>query len=313
MKNSVVLSTYNGAKYILPLLDSLKNQSTKIDEVIISDDKSSDNTYEIIIDYIKFNNLKNWYISRNDVNLGWKKNFIKLLNMATGDYIYPCDQDDVWINDKIEKMSYLMDTNKDIYLLAANYIKFCDNDLPNGKFNENKLSTTKVEFVKSFYINYPGCVYCIRKELVNYINKYWYSEYPHDAFLWRTAAALRKLYITNFNSILYRRHGSTATGHESKDISTRIKTTIYYCKAIEIETTIIYDNKIQLDKKEKKYLHNLNKWVANRLTMLQKRSILKWMKNIKYVTYYYSWKSYIGDLKSILDAKLSQSSNWRNQ
>ena len=54
---SVVLSTYNGSKYVIELLDSLKNQSLRIDEVIISDDASSDNTVEIVKEYIKKNSL----------------------------------------------------------------------------------------------------------------------------------------------------------------------------------------------------------------------------------------------------------------
>lgn len=57
MKISVIVSTYNGAEYILEQLDSVKNQTRKADEVLISDDVSSDNTVEIVNKYIADNGL----------------------------------------------------------------------------------------------------------------------------------------------------------------------------------------------------------------------------------------------------------------
>lgn len=57
-KISVAMTTYNGSKYIIKQLDSLKNQSRKIDELVICDDCSTDNTVELVNDYIKSNNLE---------------------------------------------------------------------------------------------------------------------------------------------------------------------------------------------------------------------------------------------------------------
>ena len=56
------MTTYNGSKYIIKQLDSLKNQSRKIDELVICDDCSTDNTVELVNDYIKSNNLEGWNI-----------------------------------------------------------------------------------------------------------------------------------------------------------------------------------------------------------------------------------------------------------
>ena len=61
-KISVAMTTYNGSKYIIKQLDSLKNQSRKIDELVICDDCSTDNTVELVNDYIKSNNLEGWNI-----------------------------------------------------------------------------------------------------------------------------------------------------------------------------------------------------------------------------------------------------------
>lgn len=53
MKTSVVMSTYNGEEYIIEQLDSLRNQSRPADEVLIADDCSTDNTVDIVRNYIK--------------------------------------------------------------------------------------------------------------------------------------------------------------------------------------------------------------------------------------------------------------------
>ena len=66
MTVSVVMSSYNGEKYIREQLESLLMQTRKIDEVIIADDCSSDNTVAIVEDFIRKNNLKsNWRIIIN--------------------------------------------------------------------------------------------------------------------------------------------------------------------------------------------------------------------------------------------------------
>jgi len=66
MKTTIVLSTYNGEKYILPLLDSLKDQTMSPDEVLISDDGSDDDTVSIIEQYIQEHHLLNWSIKINE-------------------------------------------------------------------------------------------------------------------------------------------------------------------------------------------------------------------------------------------------------
>ena len=102
MKTSIILSTYNGEKYIVEQLDSLRQQTRPADEVLIRDDCSSDNTVQTVKDYIARYQLNNWSIQKNTQNQGWKKNFSNLLTDASGDVIFPCDQDDIWHLDKVK-------------------------------------------------------------------------------------------------------------------------------------------------------------------------------------------------------------------
>ena len=101
---SVVMTTYNGQKYLRDQMDSLREQTMPIDEVIIMDDCSTDDTPVLVSAYIAEHSLKGWKLVRNKQNQGWKKNFKSGFDLSTGDYIFPCDQDDIWRMDKIQKM-----------------------------------------------------------------------------------------------------------------------------------------------------------------------------------------------------------------
>ena len=117
---SVVMTTYNGEKYIVEQLDSIRNQSRVPDEVIIYDDCSSDLTVSLIEKYIDDYELTNWTLHCNERNLGWRKNFVEAMEASTGDLIFLSDQDDIWNRDKIEDMAFYLEKDKKILLLASN-------------------------------------------------------------------------------------------------------------------------------------------------------------------------------------------------
>ena len=121
MKVSIVLCSYNGEKYIEEQLDSLRVQTRPADEVMIFDDRSTDRTVKIVQDFIRKYELSGWSIEVNSENKGWKRNFMEGMQKASGDLIFPCDQDDVWMMNKIEKMSEIIEKNNNILLLTANY------------------------------------------------------------------------------------------------------------------------------------------------------------------------------------------------
>ena len=76
LKTSVVIATYNGEKFIEEQLDSILNQSYIPDEIIIFDDGSSDNTVNVINDYINKKNIGNiCKLVKNEINKGYAKNF----------------------------------------------------------------------------------------------------------------------------------------------------------------------------------------------------------------------------------------------
>lgn len=70
---SVVMTTYNGQKYLREQMDSLRERTMPIDEVIIMDDCSTDCTPDLVSSYIKEHDLKDWNLVQNEQNQGWKK------------------------------------------------------------------------------------------------------------------------------------------------------------------------------------------------------------------------------------------------
>lgn len=109
MKISLVMSVYNGEKFLMKQLYSIYNQTVSLHEVIIIDDCSHDNSVSIIKEFINDHKL-HWKMYLNESNLGYKKSFRKGLEVCTGDVIFLCDQDDVWNEKKIEiMMKYLLE------------------------------------------------------------------------------------------------------------------------------------------------------------------------------------------------------------
>ena len=180
---SLVMAVYNGEKYILQQLDSIKNQTLAPDEVIIHDDKSTDESVSIVVDYIKKNGLK-WSIVVNNVNQGYSRNFSNLIKEARGDIVFLADQDDVWLPDKIEKMTKVMEEHPEISLLASNVKPFYTGQNPQ-KVNFEKFDRRR-ELIpirdKSKWIKpiRPGCAMCIRPSKYEGYDELWYDKYPND-------------------------------------------------------------------------------------------------------------------------------------
>ena len=100
------MATHNGEKFIKEQLDSILCQLSPEDEVVISDDGSTDSTLEIIEGY---NDSRIKIYRMTHTRKGMKShyyvtmNFENALRQAKGDYIFLCDQDDVWYPHKVER------------------------------------------------------------------------------------------------------------------------------------------------------------------------------------------------------------------
>lgn len=196
---SVCMATYNGSKYISEQLISILNEfNNEMDELIIIDDNSTDNTVSIIKGFVD----KRIHLYINNSNLGVNKTFEKCIKLAQNEYIFLSDQDDIWIEGRIEIM--LKHLQKGKYLLVngneeifpVNY-KFEERFRPLSSNDSNK---NLRNLLKIFLGNasYFGCTMGFKKELTKYILPFPKSIESHDIWIVLTAIMLNKnLHIDN--------------------------------------------------------------------------------------------------------------------
>ena len=102
MTVSVVIATFNGEKYIREQLNSILAQTLMPDEIIVSDDNSTDHTWEILNEY-KSEYPSLFHLYRNSEKHGPHNNFKYAFRFVTCDVVAPCDQDDIWMPEKLER------------------------------------------------------------------------------------------------------------------------------------------------------------------------------------------------------------------
>lgn len=128
---SIIITTYNGEKYLFEQLTSIINQTYKNIEIIICDDASTDNTLDIINSFVENHNKVSFYV--NEKNIGVNKNFENGFLKANGDFIAIADQDDIWLPEKIETQMALF-TSEEILLTHSASVRFRGDTLPTKKY-----------------------------------------------------------------------------------------------------------------------------------------------------------------------------------
>lgn len=303
---SVVLATFNGEKFIEKQLISIRNQSLKADEVIIADDNSTDNTVNIIQQFIHNNSLSSWKLNINTENKGFQKNFLNLLEMAKGDIIFLADQDDIWIEDKIKHMNAILQQNPDIWSLSSNfrYIDANGNNIPGVCTIRHKKKIINKIAIKDFLNDwcYPGMCMAIKTESLQYLK--YIENIPliaHDWAINIICVSLGKMYFYNEVLALYRQHENNLIGSSSNpvhDFRSNRKHLItekirHYKQAAEIlsllPSDIINYNMINfIQQKEIIY--------RKRCRCLEDKNLRGTFGLVKYLEYYPSVKTYLGDL-----------------
>lgn len=119
MKISVAMTTYNGGRFIAEQLDSIFSQSRLPDEIIVCDDRSSDQTLQLLRDYAERSPCDMTVIV-NDEQRGAIKNFEKAIDLCSGDLIALCDQDDVWRPQKLAVMESSFAADPDLGVVLTN-------------------------------------------------------------------------------------------------------------------------------------------------------------------------------------------------
>lgn len=212
-KISVVLCTYNGGKFVAQQIESIVNQSITPDELIISDDGSSDSTVDIVGDFAR-NYPATIRFFQSDKNLGFIKNYEKAVSLAEGEIIFLSDQDDVWFEHKIEYMLQPFIDRKDVGLVYSDAVITNSELEPTehtlfSRRNSMMLDKSRSApmLIKEVGIN--GCTMAFRsalKELVLPIGKEW----GHEHWIAFIAYSVTVVMPVDKPLMYYRRHGESA-------------------------------------------------------------------------------------------------------
>lgn len=196
---SVCMATYNGGKYLRQQIDSILPQLQLDDELIISDDGSSDNTFDIIKSYnspnikLYHNNFRNHIL-----------NFEFLLSVASGDYIFLSDQDDVWFPNKIPTMMHAL---KEHDLVCSDCVVTDENLDPDGRL----FMTESPEKISGFMTNlwhnhYLGCCLAFKRSIRDIALPFPKGLITHDTWLGLVAEMYGNPVFITEKLIYFRRH-----------------------------------------------------------------------------------------------------------
>ena len=203
---SVCIATYNGEKYIQEQLFSILKQLNNSDEVIISDDNSTDNTLEVIQSF----NDSRIKIFINDKEKGYTRNFENALEKASGDIIFLSDQDDVWMDDKV---TYCIEALKDSDFVVHDG-KIVDGSLEEKHSSILEFRNARNGFLVNFInIKYLGCCMVFKRKVLDKALPFPKKQYltTHDSWLTLVAEMYFKVSLIKKPLILYRRHGANTS------------------------------------------------------------------------------------------------------
>ncbi|MCT7584007.1 glycosyltransferase family 2 protein [Aliarcobacter butzleri] len=289
-KISILLSTYNGKKYIKEQLDSIFNQTYKNIEIIVRDDGSSDNTIEI---------LKSYNIEPIDtkVNLGAMGSFEELLKYAlqnsNSDYFMFCDQDDVWDTKKVEKTLAKMEEMEkefgNIPLLVHTDLEVVNERL--NTINSSFMEFQKIDHSKKSFNNLlmqniiTGCTMMINRKLAQKCLPIPDGAIMHDWWIGLVASKFGEIGYLDEVTIKYRQHASNTIGAKGFSYWEIIKKGFDISYKIKIDTNItqakafLKQFRNELDDKTIKMLEDFI--VLEQKSWSQKRTVLLKYKLLK--------------------------------
>lgn len=212
---SVCLATYNGEEYIREQMVSILSQLAPMDEVIVSDDLSTDSTLDIIRS-LGDSRVK---ILLNEGEHGYTANFENAIRNTHGDYIFLSDQDDVWARDKVSCCMELFSTYDFI---------ISDAELIDGRGKTTSPSFFEIRRSKPGLFNnlvrfsYLGCCIAFKKKILSralpFPPNHRYC--THDNWLSLVGMAFYKTKVTDKKLIGYRRHENNASTGGFRKVTT---------------------------------------------------------------------------------------------
>ncbi len=207
-KVQILMSTYNGERFLQEQIDSLLAQSWENLEILIRDDGSKDSTPEILKEYEKtYPNIRIYL----EENLGVTQSFFQLLKKSDADYVAYCDQDDIWMEQKIETAITKLAPVYGPALYCSNKILTDSAGIPLKKQGHRRLAPGFGNAVVECICT--GCTAVMNRQLTEIIKKR-LPEHAilHDWWSYLVAAYVGTVLFDEHAYIKYRQHGANVVG-----------------------------------------------------------------------------------------------------
>lgn len=218
----ILMTSYNGEKYIEKQIESIRCQSSENWQLLIRDDGSKDRTIEIIHAFMQADDRIK-LIQNDSMRYGPYLNFWSLIkyakNLPQYDYYFFSDQDDIWLPDKLEKMTAAIDDKRDIPVLAYADMEVIDESdkLVYKSLDEIIGISEKGIYLEFFVHGYvSGCAAVINRKLFESVPVYPLDRksvniMSHDNYFTKFAIATGEVVWLDFPVIQYRRHSENVT------------------------------------------------------------------------------------------------------
>jgi glycosyltransferase involved in cell wall biosynthesis len=227
----IAMCTCNGIAFLEAQLASLTDQSRLPDQIVVSDDRSDDGTWEHLVDWserVRSSQGIQVTLLRNVDRLGVTRNFEQAIRALDTSVVFLADQDDVWANDKIAVMASYLETHPAVMLAHSDADLVDENGLGLGQtlFQSLYLSSAERELVQQqrFFEVYcrrnlvTGTAAAFRRELLDVALPI-PAEWLHDEWLAACAAAWKAVVMLPEKLVRYRQHGRNVIGVPSGRIS----------------------------------------------------------------------------------------------
>ena len=223
---SVAMAVYNGEKYLKEQLESILRQiDFEKDEIVISYNLSVDSTWDMLL---KYSQMYACIRVLNCEEKGIQANFNNALNHSQGKYVFLSDQDDVWLDNKIERCLKCFKKEHADLIMHAGYI--VDQNLNSNAnrtiFHEKKVSRGLLK--NAIHCSYHGCCLAMTNEFCRQVLPLPRGPFLHDMWIGEVAELFRKRVVfLNEKCILYRRHGENCSGSKGRTIYQKIRERYY--------------------------------------------------------------------------------------
>jgi glycosyltransferase involved in cell wall biosynthesis len=228
----VIICTYNGEDFIEDQLISILNQNVTPDLISIYDDLSQDNTINII-ESIKQKSNIDINITINKEQKGYRRNFLEAILKSESKFIFLSDQDDVWINTKIEIMSSnLRNSNVDAICSNSWITREDISQVQTTFFSQKKINISKFNknpFLALMRTNSVSgsCLCFVNSTKLKRLLTTYFVEFEHDYQLGMIFSLIGRILLINDKLIYYRQHENNSLGIQSYSITDKFKKILF--------------------------------------------------------------------------------------